>query len=344
VKSLLRFRCVSKSFCALIDGPNFIKQFLDRSLETRSDFNILIAKGPKLYSLNFPCVNDLEIADAAEVDYPFQDPECEVHIVGSCNGILCLQTLTSSTEENARKYILWNRSTGKYRRVDTPEHLKPGNYSSYFGYDDVKNDYNVVRISGDQDSYQMGVYSLRSNSWTEINQRFPYPTCKIESGGFLHGAVHWLASTSKRGFCHKPELIVAFDLGTEAFRLIPPPNRNARRTLWMDLHALGGHLCVVIGESDRNVQIQTCIWVMEDYGAAQSWAKLFAVETLTIGHFKPFAYYPKGSRNVLGLLRTELRWCFPERSSLTDFQVRGLPDCEPFNFSGCTYVESLVPV
>ncbi|PON58761.1 F-box domain containing protein [Trema orientale] len=42
VKDLLRYRCVSKPWCSLIDGPDFIKKHLSHSMETFSNTGIVL--------------------------------------------------------------------------------------------------------------------------------------------------------------------------------------------------------------------------------------------------------------------------------------------------------------
>lgn len=41
-KSLLRFKCVSKPFCSLIDSPELIKLHLNRSMETKSNLSLIL--------------------------------------------------------------------------------------------------------------------------------------------------------------------------------------------------------------------------------------------------------------------------------------------------------------
>ncbi|PON58759.1 F-box domain containing protein [Trema orientale] len=56
VEDLLRYRCVSKRWCSLIDGPRFIKMHLDHSMETSSHLT-LIRAGRQLHSVDLDTLN-----------------------------------------------------------------------------------------------------------------------------------------------------------------------------------------------------------------------------------------------------------------------------------------------
>lgn len=62
VKDLLRYRSVAKSWCSLIDGPDFVKLHLDHSKEANSENNNLFWVGLDVLS------------DAAvKLNHPFDD-------------------------------------------------------------------------------------------------------------------------------------------------------------------------------------------------------------------------------------------------------------------------------
>ena len=93
VKPLLRFRCVSKPWLALINIQEFIKLHLKHSLKTNTNRS-LILEDYCLYS------SDLDSLDRAVIS-------------GSCNGLLCLS--------KQKDVALWNPSTRKYKKLpDTP--------------------------------------------------------------------------------------------------------------------------------------------------------------------------------------------------------------------------------
>ncbi|KAA8516859.1 hypothetical protein F0562_017323 [Nyssa sinensis] len=173
VKTLLRFRCVSKPWCALIDSPDFVKFHLKRSIETKSNLS-LILRYCYLYSV------DLESLDnAVELDHPLKSDNYGTEVLGSCNGLLCL---ANSKED----IVLWNPSIRKHRKLPvTPIEFPPREFCFCqfivygFGHDVVNDEYKLVRLVqfyvDDDDSFdsEVKVYNLKSNSWRRIPD-FPY--------------------------------------------------------------------------------------------------------------------------------------------------------------------------
>ncbi|ESR50693.1 hypothetical protein CICLE_v10033794mg [Citrus x clementina] len=149
VKCLLRFKCVSKSFCSLIDSQEFIKIHLKRSIETSSNLSLILSGTPASI-LPSSCYWDGKIFSASldslnlglELDHPFKNCKGETLMIDSCNGLIALQN-----DEN--DIALWNPATKEH--VMLPEFwsdLKDNVYVVFdgFGYDAVNDDYKVVRL------------------------------------------------------------------------------------------------------------------------------------------------------------------------------------------------------
>ncbi|KAF5763073.1 putative F-box domain-containing protein [Helianthus annuus] len=133
-KSLLRFRSVSKSLCARIGSPSFIRIHTLRSpkkVMLRHQFPF-----KDMYALHSE--GQLSCTSIPQVEYPFRSSSI---IVGSCNGILCVY-------ENVNGGIhLWNPSI---RRKVTIQN-RPS-WSDYkirhdplgFGFDPILDDYKIL--------------------------------------------------------------------------------------------------------------------------------------------------------------------------------------------------------
>uniref|UniRef100_A0A803LLA8 F-box domain-containing protein n=1 Tax=Chenopodium quinoa TaxID=63459 RepID=A0A803LLA8_CHEQI len=113
-KSLLRFRCVAKSWRSLIDEQHFINLHLKNSSQNPTHQTLIIkdsflqkdtnftSKDPFLYSLDYPTLKR-----ATLINCPFDCDSAETQIVGSCDGLLCLA-------DGIAAYI-FNPATRKHR-------------------------------------------------------------------------------------------------------------------------------------------------------------------------------------------------------------------------------------
>lgn len=117
-------------------------------------------------------------------------------------------------------FCLWNPSTRENKRIPTfivpvPIYSEVTKYG--FGCDRNHEDYKMVKL----DFYdsplgydiEVGVYSLRSDSWKTITDPPSYVQGSINNtvcGLFLNGALHWLAAES---LTEPRQYIVSFDIG-----------------------------------------------------------------------------------------------------------------------------------
>ena len=174
VKSLIRFRCVSKSWNSLITSLAFINSNLTR---TRSHFdsNKLIVKyldvtpHVELYKLiqEDNDNNDSSSEQIQDLKLPLRSRLiCDYfQLVGSANGLFCLY------DEN--RFILWNPCIRKFINIPNPS--VTGFFPCYlvFGFDSKTNDYKVVKIAFQcvNNGYEgakppvVEVYSVSEGSW-----------------------------------------------------------------------------------------------------------------------------------------------------------------------------------
>ena len=160
-----------------------------------------------------------------------------------------------------------------------------------FGYDQFNNDFKVVCVSAPrqrvyinlfQRCHQVGLYSLRSNSWKtmEMPNIFPklvsdrYSSFPFGCSLVLNDSIHWLLC-----YCLKDGTrsfgIVAFDLRTELFKLINSPKGDVRK-----ICELSGCLSLIT-DGPRVMEI----WVMKKYGDSGSWTKHLSIESIDLNMY-----------------------------------------------------------
>ncbi|XP_065632120.1 putative F-box protein At3g10240 [Quercus suber] len=228
VKSLIRFRCVSKSWNSLITTPAFINSHLTRSHSLSSDSNKLIVR----HCLDKPYVEHYKLIDDSNdsfdqiqnIELPISSRRIQhFRLIGSANGLFSLY--------EKERFILWNPSIRKFITLPKPcitvkahGHLA---CRSAFGFDPRTNDFKVVRIafpSVEAKPPLIEAYSLNEDSWKLTTASFP-PGIDFSDwhrpAASLFGAVHFAVYDKDN---RSRPLVLSFDLGDEVFRLMSLPN------------------------------------------------------------------------------------------------------------------------
>ncbi|XP_062088510.1 F-box protein CPR1-like [Humulus lupulus] len=300
VKDLLRYRCVSKPWCSLIDDPHFVRTHLEHSMET--DSNLSLIRGDReLHSI------DVDTLDSAIRLNPVD--VCGVEILGCFNGLL---VLTNSIGDMA----IWNPSTRRYKMLllsDLIENPFPNGIIEFgiagFGYDSVNDDHKLLRMihyfGVDIRSFrsEIKVYSLKYNTWKRVGD-FPYRDGYKHHGigVFVSGSLHWMVTRESQSYASF--FVVAFDFATEEYREISLPEKKAseKEAFYTNLAPLGGWLCMVCIYSGNEKADHVDIWAMKEYGVKESWTKLVSVFPSSVtGPFDyatPLVYF-KNARQLL---------------------------------------------
>lgn len=222
VKSLIRFKCVCKSWYYLIASSDFIKSYHNRSLGTNSNSFLIFT--PKHSGKS-----DLELAQCLWIcripgRHQFSQDSLATklylpppflgdgffEVVGSCNGLICIR--------NSFCLALINPSTRMFKFV--PYFGRRSTQWYGFGYDSQSDDYKIVAIAG----WGFVVYSLGTGLWGGPRCLGKFPSIDEANGFLFNGRLHWTSA------CRR--LLLTFDLHYEEWSAFSLPNCGHGDDLW----------------------------------------------------------------------------------------------------------------
>jgi len=222
VKTIVRFKCVNKSWNTLISDPTFVDKHLMKSSQKQ---NLILIWN----------IKDGYNASPIPLHGLIENPSISIHnhnnshylkkrcyIVGSCNGLICLFSISFYITKNVfhedYSNYFWNPSTRKKSEklrsfgYSTPlDRLHPMNHflNSFefaFGYDDSTKTYKVVAFHVEENNVasaksEVKVFSLGGNCWKNIILFPVIPlnwldlrhSCLNNNGMHLSGTINWLA-------------------------------------------------------------------------------------------------------------------------------------------------------
>ncbi|XP_026436293.1 F-box/kelch-repeat protein At3g06240-like [Papaver somniferum] len=359
VKSISRFKCVSKNWYHFFQNPNFIKNHLNHAIQMKK-FNILVTNQgdiddtntePYITSIDYivlPSTSSPFVGHALNIDYPYMDRKCKRQILGSSNGLVCIQPWG----EESRTMCIWNPATREYKEVPEPSwKSKHGNFVYGFGFDCKNGDYKVLRFGsfillGEES--EASVYSLASSSWKKLGS-IPYNfSFNITKGFLLDGVLHWVAVPI--GPIPRSSVIVCYNISDETFYNVPLPNENLSDVENICMVYLGvweGKLCL-LHKNHMEEDPDTCthqndhieVWTMMDNKWSKDWKitahmadmeYVSAIQTLPNGEILCDGG-PMVDEDGIGLLAYD-----PNLERVRALKIHGFPECYDME----TYIETL---
>lgn len=167
VKSLLRFRCVSKSWKNLIPDQAFVKLHLSRSATRNLLFTLILQHitdltpgdssddsddVPVPYSMRH-LIENPAFTFSMDPYYHLDNKDCS-RMVGTCNGLICLSSYSVTDAYREYWFRLWNpvtRTTSAtfgrfqdFRNSPLETFSYHGNFNFKFGCDNSTDTYKVV--------------------------------------------------------------------------------------------------------------------------------------------------------------------------------------------------------
>uniref|UniRef100_A0A5B6ZAI8 F-box domain-containing protein n=1 Tax=Davidia involucrata TaxID=16924 RepID=A0A5B6ZAI8_DAVIN len=346
VKSLLRFTCVCKSWYSLITNPIFITAHLNQTIANnkKNSRSLLLrhySKNDKKehYTLHH---DDETFGDKfLELEFPFKSQLGFFRIVGSCNGLLCL---CDDLFGDTHTIILWNPSIRKSVNLPMPSKPQwPNMFVLGFGVNPATNDYKVVRIVYYKEYLyrykvppEVEIYTLSTGSWRSVSSAAP-SYCMVEfmwSQVFVNGAVHWIAYDLRVvGGFHS--LIVSFDMGNEVFgEMMLPDALAGQHAINLSITVLEESLAVF--KYDKQIGTESCcIWVMKEYGVAESWTRMVTIDLP--GALGSTVEFRKNGEVLLSTRDNMLASYDPKTQQIKDLGIHG----NSRSFYVDTYIESL---
>ncbi|KAJ4713972.1 F-box protein [Melia azedarach] len=290
VKSLIRFRCVCKSWYSLVKDPNFIYKHLRNDDNIRLTVRYTVANEEDEYDDTdsyFSFFPDETLTDLSLQKLDPQRSEA-VAIVGPYDGIFCLFRCNTFI-------TLWNIATKEYRvlpkcKVLLPHYTTIQDTDVAFGFDFSCNAYKLVSILTLWDKkrrlqYELShivVYNLSTNSWRGykgFEMKYYYMNYRGNST-CLNGVCYWIVLED-----FDSKVILSFDMKDEVFQEIKTPC-NPKSTLG-ELALFNDSLSLlVLDEKEKCFDL----WLMKE----RCWTKQFTVGPL-LEVYEPLALWKKDS-------------------------------------------------
>ncbi|XP_058741892.1 F-box/kelch-repeat protein At3g23880-like [Vicia villosa] len=287
VKSLVRFKCVSKHWKTLISDHSFVKLHLRRSqtrnqyltLVTSEEFDRRIVPYPICRLLDNPSFNLFD-----DSDHRLKYSRCE-RIVGSCNGLILFSDILSDYDFNIKSYrrsywlYVWNPATRK-----TSERFESSglsfNFNFAFGCDNSNDTYKIVAFSYLEDEFKTEVRVLSLGDYVWRNVECFMNVILPQNYVYLGETINWLAIHKRKDIMVELFVIISFDLRTETYKEMEVPcgfNQVSWKLPDPVLGVLEGCLCFSYYNEKDFV-----IWLTKGFGVKDSWTEFLKINNLNI--------------------------------------------------------------
>ncbi|KAJ0789137.1 putative F-box domain-containing protein [Helianthus annuus] len=257
VKSILRFRSLSKSWLSIISGPPFTKLQINRATRTALFISVR-DRGNGYRHLFSGSLDGGSVTHLMKIDTPYVDQNTEAE---HSNGLVCF-TYGDLFYDNHITLVL-NPSTHKFFELPHPV-VSDDNYimCNFFGFDESRNEHKILNISQtfESDAIEIMIFSLSNYLWRKIDVDRPVNISRIDTGisVCVNSTIHLMLED--------PLEILAFDLRTDKFSIVKIPLISGLqdRYRWIRLiktNGLLGIVCHDLVEEGNKMHI----WILQDY-------------------------------------------------------------------------------
>ncbi|KAI3850514.1 hypothetical protein MKW92_002190 [Papaver armeniacum] len=287
VKTLMKFKCVSKSWESLTRDPAFINLYRSK---TQLQLLVMIYKGDSIlvYTPKYGLQGG-EALHKAEI------PWGRVHIFKPVNGFFFF---VDSRRSVSCVYNLATQQSTPWIPIPAPDlpHAGATKSPTYgFGFDPSTGQHKVLctwviskigAMSFGKVDHVCQVFTLGENQWRTIDQVPPVRPDGVSV--YANGSIY---RRNRDDYLFKPpevEVIVAFDVGTEKFRVIPipdfviasseTPEDSCPRLFDQLLLEVDGHIALINKFSENMVKL----WISDDDYARKKTDVKWVEETIIL--------------------------------------------------------------
>ncbi|KAF8015821.1 hypothetical protein BT93_H1383 [Corymbia citriodora subsp. variegata] len=330
VKSLMRFKCVSKGWRSMISDPTFTKLHLQRLKVGDMIPSQRIFKTSPLETIDYEALDDSiggggdrAVVQAHELNL---DDACwEPCLVGSCDGLVCLYI--------PGRFILYNPVTRECRNLPTLDLFEPDELFIGFGYDSRSNDYKIVQ-GDDTENGRVVIFSLKSGVWRMTKAQQVNRLAVSEQGVYWNGALHWCVVDERRN--KSKTVIMSFDLSKEKFQQVLRVPKVDGDLIFEGLGVHGSNLFIYHG-TIINDRFEA--WVTSDYKRRGSWTKLFSVwtDSISVNKYVKIPAYTRRGKIVFQIDTHQITLLNPEDDTNKEYPIQSDGHIE-----SAIYLETLV--
>ncbi|XP_074265243.1 F-box/kelch-repeat protein At3g06240-like [Silene latifolia] len=294
-KTLLKLRCVCKSWCSIIDNPDFAHMQAQFNSENNTSNRVLVALEGMGYTGGQGCVLTVRDAETlSKTDHIFRIHSYRYRLIGSCNGLLLVER--SAPQGCLKELRLWNPCIRKSLILPNCPLPSPLLYNSWylFGFAHDNKDYKVVAFGFDNsqgienEKIYFAVYTLSNQQCTvrhdplnvsslNNNVSMFWMFNSLSAAVFFRGAAHWLGNNDNQrlAFTH----LGSFDFDQEKVTLLELPFTCEERGSLRFLFLLGGSLAVF-----SISEVSSSIWVLEQDNQKGPWTLWFSGKSSEDGY------------------------------------------------------------
>lgn len=289
VKSLLRFKCVSRKWRSVISSPYFALRHTRRN-SSRGTSSLLILRSRALLILSLGN-NDHNSSPAGfripSFNFLNLTPDFTLRILGTCNGLM-LCYLGSAFNGCNFSYCVCNLTTKRFITLPRPEMIANKHILGVnLAFDPLESpNFKVVCVGQscilNDHHCQIEIYSSETGLWRRWNGSFcnQYNILQtFDQGVFCNGAVHWLCTVGDSLY---------FDLKDESLKTLPmPPIHGDIYTpkRMRHLGQSGGHLQLI--DSEAKMYHNPPMDIYEMNGDYSGWFLKYSIDLNDIGCLFP---------------------------------------------------------